>query len=72
MILYYVGGLLGLVSMLFFLLFMLSILTGDPMSGWLPILIFAYVFSPFGLPVIAAILVAHIELLRDWTIEVVA
>lgn len=60
------GGILGLFALLFLVIGIGGIITADYQMVGIPALVFAYLLSPFGLPLIGVFIVANIELFRDW------
>lgn len=69
-ILYIGGGIMGLLAMLFGVIGIGGMITGDYKSVGIPALVFAWLLSPFGLPLLAAFIIANVELFRDWLREI--
>ena len=63
------GGVLGLVALLFFVIGIGGMITADYQTVGIPALIFAYLLSPFGLPLIGVFIIGNVELFRDWLRE---
>ena len=60
------GSLLGILSFVFLLIGVGGMITGDYQTVGIPALIFGYLLSPLGLPLIAIWVIARIELFNDW------
>lgn len=59
------GGLLGVLSFLFFILG-IGIIIVASFSQAIPAFIFGYLISPWGLPMIGAWVIARVEYFNDW------
>lgn len=59
------GGLLGVLSFVFFVLG-IGIIIVASFSQAVPAFIFAYLISPWGLPMIGAWIIAQVECFNDW------
>lgn len=59
------GGLLGILSFLFFILG-IGIIVVASFSQAIPAFIVGYLFSPWGLPMIGVWVIARVEYFNDW------
>lgn len=64
--LYIGGGILGTISLVFLLISIGGFCTSDYQLVAIPSLVFAYLLSPVGLPLIAVFIIGNIELFNDW------
>ncbi len=60
-VLYVGGGILGIAAMLFLLIGLGGAITGELSRVAIPALILALALSPFGLPLVAVFVIAHVE-----------
>ncbi len=69
-ILHIAGGIMGVMSMICVLSVIASVLMGSYEYMIIPMLILAFLLSPFGIPMIGIFITASIELTRDWIREI--
>ncbi len=61
-----VGSLLNIVSLVYFIIGIIGLVNQDYMRVCLPCFTFSYLVCPYGLPVIGAVIIAQIDIFRDW------